>query len=231
MSDASDIMVISAHPDDAEFGAAGSVAKWTREGRRVVYIVCTSGDKGTSDPDIKPEQLVKIREKEQRDAADVLGVSDVVFLRYPDQGLEDTPDFRKEIVRQIRKYQPGTIVTSDPYRRYIWHRDHRIIGQVTLDAVYPFARDRLAYPDLIEEGLLPHKVKEILFWAAENVNLHIDIAETFHLKLAALQCHKSQIEQFSFPDLEKWLWERCEKIAEGSGFEIAEAFHHVVVSL
>ncbi|MFH2220296.1 MAG: PIG-L deacetylase family protein [Pseudomonadota bacterium] len=231
MPDTSDIMVISAHPDDAEFGAAGSVAKWTHEGQRVVYIVCTSGDKGTNDPDIKPEQLVKIREKEQSDAAAVLGVSDVVFLRYPDQGLEDTPDFRKEIVRQIRKYQPGTIVTSDPYRRYIWHRDHRIIGQVTLDAVYPFARDRLAYPDLIEQGLLPHKVKKILFWAAENVNFHIDIAETFHLKLAALQCHKSQIEQFSFPDLEKWLRERCEKMAEGSEFEIAEAFHHVVVSL
>ncbi|MFC1829244.1 PIG-L deacetylase family protein [Thermodesulfobacteriota bacterium] len=119
MSDTSDVMVISAHPDDAEFGAAGSVAKWVREGRRVVYIVCTSGDKGSSDPGVKPEQLVKIREEEQRDAATVLGVSHVVFLGYPDQGLEDTPEFRKEIVRQIRKYQPGTIVTSDPYRRYI----------------------------------------------------------------------------------------------------------------
>jgi len=231
LSNTSDVMVISAHPDDAEFGAAGSVAKWIREGRRVVYIVCTSGDKGSSDPDIEPEKLVNIREKEQRDAAAVLGVSDVVFLGYPDQGLEDTPDFRKEIVRQIRKCQPETIVTSDPYRRYIWHRDHRIAGQVTLDAVYPYARDHLAYPDLIEEGLMPHKVKEILFWAAEDINLHIDIAETFHLKLAALTCHKSQIEQFNFPDLEKWLWERCEKIAEGSDFEVAEAFHQVIVSL
>ncbi|MFC1829243.1 hypothetical protein ACFL0O_06505 [Thermodesulfobacteriota bacterium] len=97
--------------------------------------------------------------------------------------------------------------------------------------MYPFARDYLAYPDLIKEGLMPHKVKEILFWAAEDINLHVDIAETFHLKLAALECHKSQIEQFSFPDLEKWLWERCEKIAEGSGFEVAEAFHQVIVSL
>ena len=86
----------------------------------------------------------------------------------------------------------------------------------------------MAYPDLIKEGLMPHKVKEILCWAAEDINLHIDIAETFHLKL---QCHKSQIEQFNFPDLEKWLWERCEKIAEGSEFEVAEAFHQVIVSL
>ncbi|MFC1813921.1 PIG-L deacetylase family protein [Thermodesulfobacteriota bacterium] len=227
----SDLMVIAAHPDDAEFGAAGSVAKWTREGRRVVYIVCTSGEKGTNDPDIKPKQLSKIREKEQTDAATVLGVSDVVFLRYPDQELEDTPLFRKLIVRQIRKYRPDIILTSDPYRRYIWHRDHRIVGQVALDAVYPYARDHLAYPDLIEEGLMPHKVKEIFLWGTEDVNLRIDITETFHLKLAALRCHKSQIEQFDIPDLEKWLWKRCEKMAEGSDFEVAETFHHVEVSL
>jgi LmbE family N-acetylglucosaminyl deacetylase len=205
-------MVVSAHPDDSEFGSAGSVAKWTGEGRRVVYVVCTSGDKGTDNPDITPKQVAKIREKEQKDAAGVLGVSDVVFLRYPDQELEDTPSFRKAIVRQIRRYQPEMIVTSDPYRRYIWHRDHRITGQVTLDAVYPYARD-------------------LLFFGTEDVNLRIDITETFHLKLAALRCHKSQINQLGIPDLEKWLWQRCRNMAEGTDFEIAEAFHQVVVSL
>ena len=230
MFNKSEIMVISAHPDDSEFGAAGSVAKWTREGKRVVYVVCTSGDKGTDNPDIPPQQLAKIREKEQKEAAAVLGVSDVVFLRYPDQGLEDTSDFRKAIVRQIRTYKPDMIVTSDPYRRYIWHRDHRITGQVVLDAVYPYARDLLAYPDLIEEGLMPHKVKKILFFGAEDVNLRIDITETFHLKLAALRCHKSQIIQLGIPDLEKWLWQRCQKMAEGEYFEIAEAFHQVEVA-
>jgi len=220
-------MVISPHPDDAEFGAAGSVAKWTRAGRRVVYVVCTSGDKGTDNLDIKPQQLALIREKEQQDAAAVLGVADVVFLGYPDQQLEDTPDFRKAIVRQIRKHQPEMVVTSDPYKRYIWHRDHRITGQVTLDAVFPYARDLLAYPDLIEEGFMPHKVKKILFWGAEDINLRIDITETFELKLAALRCHESQLEQFGIPDLEKWLWQRCEKMAQGAGFEVAEAFHQV----
>lgn len=220
-------MIISAHPDDAEFGAAGSVAKWTGEGKRVIYVVCTSGDKGTDNPDIKPQQLAEIREKEQKDAAAVLGVSDVVFLRYPDQGLEDTPDFRKTIVRQIRRYQPETVVTSDPYRRYIWHRDHRVTGQVTLDAVYPYARDLLAYPDLIAEGLMPHKVKKLLFWGAEDINLRVDITETFQLKLTALRCHKSQVEQFGIPDLEKWLWQRCEQMAEGVDFKVAEAFHQV----
>jgi len=227
MSDKYEIMVITAHPDDAEFGAAGSVAKWIREGKRVVYVVCTSGDKGADNPDIFPQQLAKIREKEQKDAAAVLGVSDVVSLGYPDQGLEDTPDFRKAIVRQIRIYKPDMIVTMDPYRRYIWHRDHRITGQVVLDAVYPYARDILAYPDLIQEGLMPHKVKKILFFGTEDVNLHVDISETFDLKLRALRCHKSQIDQMGIPDLAKWLLERCKKMAEGTDFKVAEAFHQV----
>ena len=231
MSDRSEIMVVTAHPDDAEFGLAGSVAKWTRKGRRVVYVVCTSGEKGSDDPEITPQQLAKIREKEQRAAAAVLGVSEVVFLRYPDQGLEDTPDFRKAIVRQIRKYKPEMIVTSDPYRRYIWHRDHRITGQVTLDAVFPYARNLPAYPDLIEEGFMPHKVQKILFFGAEDINLHIDISETFDIKLAALRCHQSQISQLNIPDLEKRLWERCQKMAQGTDFEVAEAFHRVTVPL
>jgi LmbE family N-acetylglucosaminyl deacetylase len=226
----SDIMVITAHPDDSEFGSAGSVAKWIQEGKRVVYVVCTSGDKGTDNPDIPSQQLAKIREKEQKDAALVLGVSDVIFLGYPDQGLEDTSDFRKAIVRQIRIYRPEMVVTSDPYRRYIWHRDHRIIGQVTLDAVFPYARDLLAYPDLIEEGIMPHKVKKILFFGTEDVNLRIDITDTFQLKLEALRCHKSQIIQLGIPDLEKWLWQRCQKMAEGENFEVAEAFHQVEVA-
>ena len=223
-------MVITAHPDDSEFGAAGSVAKWILEGKRVVYVVCTSGDKGTDNPDIPSHELAKIREKEQKDAALVLGVSDVIFLGYPDQGLEDTSDFRKAIVRQIRIYRPEMVVTSDPYRRYIWHRDHRIIGQVTLDAVFPYARDLLAYPDLIEEGIMPHKVKKILFFGTEDVNLRIDITDTFQLKLEALRCHKSQIIQLGIPDLEKWLWQRCQKMAEGENFEVAEAFHQVEVA-
>ena len=231
MTDSSDIMVISAHPDDAEFGTAGSVAKWIREGRQVVYVVCTSGEKGTDNANITFEQLAKIREKEQEDAAAVLGVSDVVFLRYPDLGLEDTFRFRKAVVRQIRIYKPEMIVTSDPYRRYIWHRDHRITGQVALDAVYPYARNLPAYPDLVEEGLMPHKVNKVLLFGTDNVNLRVDITETFHLKLAALRCHRSQIEQLGIPDLEKWLWEWCRKMAKGSDFEIAEAFHQAEVFL
>ncbi|MFC1929625.1 PIG-L deacetylase family protein, partial [Chloroflexota bacterium] len=123
-----DVLVITPHPDDAEFGVAGTVARWTQEGKSVVYAAVTSGDKGTSDISIKPEEMGRIREQEQLAAAKLLGVREVVFLRYTDQALEDTPDFRKAIVRLIRKYRPQTVVSADPYRRYIWHRDHRITG-------------------------------------------------------------------------------------------------------
>jgi LmbE family N-acetylglucosaminyl deacetylase len=222
-------MVVSPHPDDAEYGIAGTVARWTKEGKRVIYVVCTSGDKGTSDINKKPEEVVKTREQEQKAAAKLLGVSEVIFLRHPDQGLEDTPEFRKEIVRLIRMYRPGVIVTADPYRRYVWHRDHRITGQVTLDAVFPYARDHLSYPDLLDEGLMPHKVKEILFWASEDINYRSDITDTFEIKLAALRCHKSQVGHLNNPGWEKRLKERYRSFAEGEDFELAEAFHRVQI--
>ena len=225
MTEPADVLVVTPHPDDAEFGVAGTVAKWTREGKQVVYVVCTNGNKGTSDPDVNPDALAEMRQSEQRAAAEVLGVREVVFLENQDQGLEDTPEFRKQIVRMIRRYRPQIVVTADPYRRYIWHRDHRIAGQVTIDAVFPYARDHLAYPDLLEEGLQPHKVKEMLFWASENINYRSDITATFDLKLAALRCHESQMRSMRFSDLEDWLRKRCKDLAEGEDFDLAEAFH------
>ena len=224
------VMVVTPHPDDAEYGVAGTVARWVSEGREVIYVVCTNGDKGASDTDMKPEELARIREEEQMAAASLLGVREVIFLRHPDQGLEDTPEFRKELVRLIRMYRPETVVTADPYRRYVWHRDHRIVGQVILDAVFPYARDRLSYPDLIEEGLHPHKVREILFWASENANYRSDITDAFQLKLAALRCHKSQVGHVSPQELEERLKQRHEMLAEGEDFQLAEAFHRVEIS-
>ncbi len=225
MTEQADILVVTPHPDDAEFGVAGTVARWTSKGKQVVYVVCTNGNKGTSDPDVKPDELAETRQKEQRAAAEVLGVREVVFLENPDQGLEDTPEFRKQIVRMIRRYRPQTVVTADPYRRYIWHRDHRIAGQVTIDAVFPYARDHLAYPDLLEEDLQPHKVREMLFWASEDINYLSDITATFDLKLAALRCHESQVKSMKVSDLENWLRQRCSDLAEGEDFDLAEAFH------
>jgi LmbE family N-acetylglucosaminyl deacetylase len=222
-----DMLVISAHPDDAEFGVAGTVANWTRAGKKVVYVVCTRGEKGTTDRNLTPEELAAVREKEQMAAAWLLGVAAVDFLGMPDQGLEDTPAFREKIVRVNRRYRPHTVVSSDPYKRYVWHRDHRIAGQVVLDAVFPYARDHLAYPDMLAEGLEPHKVQELLFWAAEDVNYRSDISATFALKLAALRCHASQVRELGVSNLEDWLRQRCRSMAEGESFELAESFHRV----
>jgi LmbE family N-acetylglucosaminyl deacetylase len=224
-----DLMVIAPHADDAEFGIAGTVAKWAGEGKNVVYVICTNGDKGTSDPSINGQELAKIRIEEQWAAARVLGVKDVAFLGYPDQGLEDTAEFRKELVRQIRIYQPECVATTDPYRHYIWHRDHRITGQVTMDAIYPFARDHLAYPDLYAQGYDPHKVKEVLCWGTENPNYWTDITGTFETKLTALACHKSQVGNRDPHQLYEGLKARAAESARGQNFSLAESFHRVEI--
>ena len=226
MSDDYDIMVIAPHPDDPEFGAGGTVAAWAVDGKSIIYIICTNGNKGSSDIEMTSEKLAHIREEEQREAAKVLGVKKVVFLGHDDQALEDTPAFRKELVIQIRTYRPRTVVTIDPYRKYVWHRDHRICGQVVMDAVFPCARDRLAYPDLMEAGIEPHKVRELYFFGAEQPNYFVDISSTFAVKIAALRCHKSQVGKLS----EEWV-DNYRKIlaknAEDQPYELAETFYRV----
>lgn len=226
-----DFLVFTPHPDDAEFGTSGTVAKLTKEGKAVVYVVCTNGEKGTDDTNMLPEKLVKIREKEQLEAAKILGVKDVIFLRHADQALEDTPEFRKEIAKYIRIYKPEIVITADPYRRYVWHRDHRIVGRVVLDAIFPYARDVWAYPDFMAKSLLPHKVKEVWLWAPEDkdINFRSDITETFELKLQALSCHKSQIKEPFKSEMEKWLCKRAKDMAEGEAFKLAEGFHRVEI--
>ncbi len=227
MPNSAQVMVVIPHPDDAELSVAGTVARWTGEGKDVIYVVCTNGDKGTSDTNMKPDELARIREQEQLAAAKLLGVKEVIFLRHPDQTLEDTPEFRKEIVRLIRMYRPETVVTAAPYRGYIWHRDHRITSRVTLDAVFPYARDFLAYPDLLEEGLQPHKVKEVLLWGSEDPNYRSNITDTFDIKIAALRCHKSQISDNPSTGFEERWRERHKMLAQGEDYELAEAFHRV----
>jgi LmbE family N-acetylglucosaminyl deacetylase len=216
-------MLVAAHPDDPETGAGGTVAKLVKEGKEVVYVICTQGDKGSSDPDMTPAKLAKIREAEQTEAAKVAGVTQVVFLHYHDQELEDTAEFRKQIVRQIRMFRPQIVLIADPYRKYIGHRDHRVSAQVTLDAIFPYARDRLAYPDLIAEGLEPHKVKEVWCWGTDEPNHCVDISETFEIKIAAIRAHKSQFGDFK--GLETNFRERCRLTGEKHGFNLGEAFH------
>ncbi|OGO06745.1 MAG: LmbE family protein [Chloroflexi bacterium RBG_13_57_8] len=226
MSDEVYLMVISPHPDDCEFGVAGTVARLTKEGKPVVYIICTNGDKGTGDRTLTPAKLAKIREKEQSAAAKVLGVKETVFLKYPDQGLEDCHEFRRDLVRQIRQFRPFVVATADPYRKYMWHRDHRITGTVAADAVFPYSRDHLSYPELLKEGLEPHKVREIWFWGSEDPNLRLDITDTFETKLAALRCHKSQVGDVP-PEMKARMQEFARMNAKGEKFEFAEAFRRV----
>ena len=217
------VVVTIPHPDDAESRMAGTIARWAREGKDIIYVVCTNGDKGTSDSSMKPKELASIREQEQLAAAGVLGVREVVFLRHPDQGLEDTPEFRKEIVRLIRMYRPGMVVTVDPYRGYLDHRDHRITAQVTLEAIYPSAGSVHLYPDLLEQGLQSHRVKEILFFSMDDPNYYVDITDTMDIKIAALRCHKSQVGDR--PNLEEVIRQRAKMSADAQDYEFAEAFH------
>ncbi len=222
-------LIITPHPDDAELGIAGTIARWARQKKKVVYVVCTDGSKGTRDRRIQTKELAAIRRKEQVEAAKKIGVSDVVFLNYPDQELEETSEFRAKLVREIRRYKPEVVATTDPYRRYIWHRDHRITGQVALDAVFPYARTHLSYPDLLEEGFEPHRVKEMLFWGAENANYHVDITDTFDLKIEALKCHRSQYNPNASPSWFDWIRQAAMGMAEGKPYELAESFHRIQI--
>jgi LmbE family N-acetylglucosaminyl deacetylase len=223
------VLVVTPHPDDAEGGAGGTIARWTKQGRQVVLVVCTNGDKGTSDPTVKPADLAKIREEEQRQAATVLGIAEVVFLRFPDQGLEDCSEFREKLVRQIRTYRPATVVTIDPYRRYLRHRDHAMCGRVTLDAIFPYARDHLSYPEHLQEGLQPHKVQEVYLWGAEEPDTFLDITETFTMKMDALYCHASQMKRPQAEREADWRAYYAE-IGKRVGVPLAEPFKRLEIN-
>ncbi len=228
MNDMTPVLVVSPHPDDAEGGAGGTLARWAKQGRKVVLVVCTNGDKGTSDRRLTPEELVRIREEEQRKAATVLGIAEVVFLRLPDQGLEDCSAFREQLVRQIRTHRPGTVVTVDPYRRYIRHRDHEVCGRVTLDAIFPSARDHLAYLEHLQEGLEPHIVREVYLWGSEEPDTFLDITDTFATKMDALYCHVSQMKR-PREEREAEARERYAAYGKQAGVELAEPFKRIEI--
>ena len=220
-------MIFAPHPDDAEGGIGGTMVRWAREGKSVILVICTNGDKGTNDPKIKPAELVKIREVEQKAAADLLGVRELIFLRHPDQCLQDEPGFRREITRLIRLYRPEVVATTDPQRRYTSHPDHRNAGRVVLDAVSLYSRNLYAFHDLMEEeGLELHRVKEVLLWGTEDSNSCSDITDTFDVKMAALQCHVSQFGEPT-PERGKRMRERSKQQAEKEAYELGETFHRL----
>ena len=231
MEDKKVLMVVAAHPDDPEFGAGGTVAKHVKEGWQVVYVVCTNGDKGTQDPNMTSPKLAQIREQEQKDAAKVLGVSEIVFLRHPDGWLVDGPEFRGELVHAIRKYRPDIVITHEPTRKYMGHHDHRITGNVCMDAIFPYSRDYLFYPEHKAEGLTPFKVGEVYLTGPEEPNKYIDISETFMLKMKAIACHISQVGDHT-NDFETWIKGRkaqAEAMAKERGMPITEGFHRIEI--
>ena len=192
------ILVILAHPDDPEFFCGATIARWTTAGHRVEYCLLTRGDKGNDNPDFGGEQVARMREEEQRAAAAVLGVVDVRFLDYPDGYLVADIGLRREVVRVIRQVRPDILVTCDPTNLFpranaINHADHRAAGQAVLDAYYPGAGNRMFFPELLEEGLQPHRVKELWLASASQPNVVLDVTDHWETKLRALHAHASQI--------------------------------------
>ena len=224
------IAVIVAHPDDAEFICAGAVARWAAEGHHVSYVLLTSGDKGSEDPKVTPEQLMATREAEQRAAAAVLGVKELYFMHYEDAMLVPDIAMRREMVRLIRRLKPDLVVCQDPTVRYVDqsylnHPDHRAAGEATLDAIYPAARDRMTFPELLTEGLEPHKVKEVYLAGAKDPDVAIDITDYMDIKLASLRAHASQIGDWDpEPMIKEWAKETAGRF-EGQG-EYVEAYKY-----
>ena len=197
-------MVIVAHPDDAEFGAAGTIATWVREGWDAYYVICTDASGGGPDDatDVGPEARRKIsetRKSEQRAAGVVLGLKDVFFLDYPDGLLQPTIELRRELVRLLRKYRPSRVICPSPERSWTpayflgrYHADHLAAGVAALAAIYPMAQNPWDFPELLKEGLPPHKIAEVYIMGAPVVNHFVDITDIINVKIEALLCHASQ---------------------------------------
>ncbi len=194
------ILAVGAHPDDIDISCAGTVAKTITEGGEAYYLVLTDGSKGSEDLTISTRELIRIRKAEQQKAADILGVKKVFFLDFVDGELENTASLRKHIVKIIRQIKPTTVICWDPtlyydeHRNMVNHPDHRIGGEATMDCVYPFARNARTFPELMEEGLEPHIVEELLILNFQKANFFVDITQTVDKKIAAITCHQSQFE-------------------------------------
>ncbi|MBA4181184.1 MAG: PIG-L family deacetylase [Anaerolinea sp.] len=214
-------MVIMAHPDDAEFVCGGTVAKWCAEGWDVFYVVVTGGDKGTHDEAMHPEKLAAIREEEQRAACRRLGVKECILLGYPDGFTVDEHELRGQIVRLLRLYRPDVVITWDAFRRGFNHRDHRNIGTVTADAIYPLVRDRLFYPRDEEDGLAAHQVNEVLLVGSDDPDYTVDITDHWLTKVDAIVCHASQVGGRTKEDFIK---QREEAVAKDGEKPIEEKF-------
>lgn len=232
------ILAVGAHPDDIDFGAAGTIAKWAEEGAAVYYLVCTDGSRGSADPAMTHRKLAAIRKKEQVAAATILGVKEVFFLDFVDTQLVSDLALKERIVWYIRKYRPQIVVTMDPTFFYavdpsktgksvINHTDHRAVGLATMDAVFPLARDRLTFPEHEKQGLAPHKVSALYFISMTQKQFVVDITATIEKKLKAIAAHQSQYDDF--PTIKERMEKRALQFAKEEEFTFAESFVRLTI--
>jgi LmbE family N-acetylglucosaminyl deacetylase len=222
-------MVIVAHPDDAEFGASGTVAKWARAGAAITYVICTDGSKGSNDPACDLPTLIAMRHDEQRAAAEILGVQTVEFLDFPDGQLAASDELCRQLVRLIRRDRPEIVITQNPARNqaltlYVSHPDHLAAGEAAMRAIYPYAVTRPSFPELLAEGLEPHQVDEIYISGAPEPDTWIDISETIDLKIAALRAHRSQLGDW---DVDTFIRRWARATGRARGYAYAEVFKSV----
>jgi LmbE family N-acetylglucosaminyl deacetylase len=227
------VLVVAAHPDDIEFGAAGTIARWVSEGASVRYLVVTRGDKGSDDPRADVAALIELREREQRAAADEIGVEGVDFLDEPDGQVQTSLGLRERITRAVRAFQPEAVMSHDPTVLFVnneWvnHPDHRAVGQVTVDAVFPTARDPLNFREHLDAGLEAWKVAELFLWSTNEANQLVDVADTLERKIEALRHHASQFRRFD--EIARWVRRRSEELGERTGYRAAEGFRRVTLS-
>jgi LmbE family N-acetylglucosaminyl deacetylase len=233
-------LVVAAHPDDPDFGVAGTAARLAKEGHAVHYLVLTSGDAGSDDPTVPPDELMRVREAEQLAAGRILGLSGVHFLRYPDGELQPTLDLRKAIVRSMRQLKADVVLCQDPRPivdddgSYLNHPDHRAAGQATLDAAFPSAGNPSAFRDLLAEGLEAHKVREVwlFFGDKQHLNHWVDISDTIEQKIQALESHASQIGEWASTgglrrEILKWAAETATR--HNLGYQYTEGFQRIVL--
>jgi LmbE family N-acetylglucosaminyl deacetylase len=221
-------MVVFAHPDDAEFGVAGTVARWTREGTQVEYVCVTDGAAGANEPGADLQELARTREAEQRAACDVLGVAHCTFLGWRDGEVEPSLQLRKAITREVRRFRPDVLVGPDPTRfwdegrTYINHPDHRAVGVACMGVVNPDAPTRPQFPELLDEGHEPFEIPNLWISAeASAADTFIDITDTIEVKIQALRCHRSQIHD---DPVEEWVRAGARERGAEAGVEYAESF-------
>ena len=222
-------LAVTPHPDDCEGGCGGTLSKWIQEsGTEAVVVLCTNGDKGTKDRKMTLARLAAIREQEQQEAADVMGAKRVIFLSHPDGGLEDTRLFRGQLVRAIRRYKPEVILCIDPFRMTSHtHRDHRVSGQVAVDAAFTYAWNELHFPEQIhQEGLETHQVREAYLWGTESPDAFVDISSHVDLKAESLSRHVSQMSSDPVERAER-IRRGAARQGEAAGLAFAEGFRRI----